>query len=166
MTFTTNEPGKRISKDAIKVWRITNLIIHLIVLVIGIGLITAAFYFNWYQWIKITFLVLFGLEILSLIWDVAIEPVLLQRYWRYDISSEYVQIKHGVFYVKHTMMPMTKVQYVTAKQGPLLRKYKLYTLQLGTMSSSFDIPALPEDTALALRSQIADYAKIKEVEDL
>jgi len=161
-----NDPNKSISKDAIKVWRITNLFIQIIAIIIGIGLIWASIYFNWYYWIKITLIVLLAIDILLSLWDILIEPVLLQRYWRYDISSEYVQIKHGIFNIKQTIMPMTKVQYVTAKQGPLLRKYQLYTLQIGTMSTSIDIPALPEQTALTLRSKIAEYAKIKEVEDL
>ena len=166
MTPTMNDPNKSISKDAIKVWRITNLFIQIIAIIIGIGLIWASIYFNWYYWIKITLIVLLAIDILLSLWDILIEPVLLQRYWRYDISSEYVQIKHGIFNIKQTIMPMTKVQYVTAKQGPLLRKYQLYTLQIGTMSTSIDIPALPEQTALTLRSKIAEYAKIKEVEDL
>ncbi|HLR51987.1 MAG TPA: PH domain-containing protein [Candidatus Avamphibacillus sp.] len=166
MTPTMNEPNKSISKDAIKVWRITNLIINIIMIIIGIGLIGASFYFDWYRWIQITLAVLLAIGFILSIWDIFIEPVLLQRYWRYDISSEYVQIKHGILNMKQTIMPMTKVQYVTAKQGPLLRKYQLYTLQIGTMSTSIDIPALPEQTALTLRSKIVEYAKIKEVEDL
>lgn len=161
-----NEPSQPISKDAIKVWRISNLFTQIIVILVGVGLIVASAYFDWYRWVKITLIVLLIIDMILFIWDIFIEPVLMQRYWRYDVSSEYIQIKHGIFKIKHTIAPMTKVQYVTAEQGPLLRKYQLYTIQIGTMSSSINIPALPEQEALNLRLQIANYAKIKEVEDI
>lgn len=166
MNLTMKEPNNKISTDAVKVWKISNIITTCVMVIIGIGLIVASDYFNWYHWIKVTLIILFVLGLLLSIWDIFFEPVLLQRYWRYDISSEYIQIKHGIFNKELTIMPMTKVQYVTAEQGPILRKYQLYTLEIGTMSSTIDIPALPEQTALSLRAQIAEYAKVKEVEEL
>src|SRR5690625_1278362 len=161
-----SEPSQPISKEAINVWRINNLIIQCIVIIIGIGLIVASAYFNWYRWVQVTLVAFLMVDILLAIWDIFIEPVLRQRYWRYEVGSEYIQIKHGIFNIKHTIAPMTKVQYVTAEQGPLLRKYQLYTIHVGTMSSSINIPALPDQEALKLRSQIAEYARIKEVDDV
>lgn len=59
---------------------------------------------------------------------------------------------------------MTKIQSVATEQGPILRKYGLYSVSVETMGSSHTIPALPKDVAVELRNQIAQYAKIKEVE--
>lgn len=164
--FLVEQPDQRISQDAVTVWRISNTIVHGIILLIGAGLLISSIYFNWYGWITVTISILLALDALSAIWEIAIEPVLRQRYWRYAISSDYVQIKHGIFNTKQTIAPMTKIQYVTAKQGPILRKYQLYTIEVGTMNSSISIPAIPEAEALTLRSEIANYAKLKEVEDL
>ncbi|WP_217586164.1 PH domain-containing protein [Lentibacillus saliphilus] len=158
------EPDRRIAEDAVKVWRISNTITHLIIALIGIGLITAGYYYDWKNWIVIIFFVLVTLDVLFAIWDIFIEPVLTQRYWRYDINAEFIQIKHGIFKIHHTIAPMTKVQYVTAQQGPLLRRYGLQTLEVGTMNTPIKIPALPKEEAIALRGQIAEYAKIKEAE--
>jgi len=161
-----NEPIHPIAQDAIKVWRISNTISQIIIILVGLGLIVSSIYFDWYRWIQITLIILLAVDMLMSIWDIFIEPTLLQKYWRYDVNSEYVQMKHGIFKVKHIIAPMTKVQYVNTEQGPILRKYNLYTVEIGTMSSSFSIPALPEQEALRLRSQIAEYAKIKEVENV
>lgn len=166
MDNTVKEPDKHISIDAVKVWRITNTIEHGVLLLIGTGLLGAGIYFEWFGWVIITLSSLLVFDILLAIWEIGIQPVLLQRFWRYDINSDYVQIKHGIFKVTQTVAPMTKVQYVTAEQGPILRKYGLYTIEVGTMCSGINIPAIPEQEALTLRTEIANYAKLKEVEDL
>lgn len=166
MNNTVDKPTKRISKDAVKVWRITNTIEHMIVILVLIGLLGSGLYFDWFGWIVVVLSILLALDLLFSIWEIVFQPVLLQRYWRYEINSDYVQTKHGIFKVTQTVAPMTKVQFVTAEQGPILRKYGLYTIEVGTMSSSIHIPAIPEQEAFALRNEIASYAKIKEVEEL
>lgn len=160
------EPANKISKDAVKVWRISNFLGQLITILIGGSLIWVGIYFNWYQWIVIVLSILLFIDIIYALWEVVFQPTLLQKYWRYHIDEEFIQMKYGVFITKHLIIPMTKVQYVEAKQGPLLRKYNLHTLSIGTMQSSSSIPALPEQEALALRKQIAHHAKIKEVEEI
>lgn len=162
--FLIHEPINRISKRAINVWRISNLMGHLIFLAILAGLIWAGYHFTWYHWMIVVLWVLSGLTFISGIWSVLMEPPLLYKYWRYGIDEEYVRLTQGVLTRKHHVIPMTKVQYVGAEQGPILRKYKLYTVTIGTMRSSHEIPALPEEEAFKLRNQIANHAKIKEVE--
>lgn len=161
---TIPQPENQISKDAITVWRITNITVDAIALVILIGLHWAGIHFNWFHWITAILWILIGLTIIFAIWDVLIEPRVLYKYWRFGMTEEFVQLKHGVFSHKHIVIPMTKIQYVEATQGPLLRKYGLYTITVGTMRSSHAIPALPETQAFLLRDSIAERARLKEVE--
>lgn len=158
------EPTKRISKNAVTVWRITNALIDLIGILIGIGLLWASYTFDWYRWIVIVLWVLLILAPLFAIWSVIIEPKLLHRYWRYGIDQNYVRLRYGIINRTEAVVPMTKIQYVEANQGPLMRRYNLYSLTIGTMSSSHDIPALPKEEAFALRDQISHHAKLNEVE--
>ncbi|MFC0300244.1 PH domain-containing protein [Virgibacillus soli] len=159
-----NEPNHRIAKEAIAVWRISSVISQVIVLIIGGALIWASYNFHWYAWIPTVLWVLLGIDIVYACWEVTIEPKLKQKYWRYGISEEFVKIKQGIFHKSYTVIPMTKVQYVEAEQGPILRKYKLHAIHIGTMTSSHTIPALPDEEALQLREKIAHLAKLKEVE--
>ncbi len=92
------------------------------------------------------------------------EAVFLYRSWRYDVDEEFLQLKSGVFIEKHKLVPMTKIQSVGTKHGPILRKYGLCSVSIQTMGSHHTITALPKETAAQLRNQIAHYAKIKEVE--
>ncbi|MGE6377665.1 PH domain-containing protein [Peribacillus muralis] len=157
-------PTKKISKQAVKVWRMSEAIIHLIIIAILFLLLIADNYFAWKEWIG---WMLIGFVLLSLfhsIWSIFIEPILLQKYWRYDVNEEFIHTKRGAWYETHELIPMTKVQSVKLDQGPFLRKYNLYSLSIGTMGDSHEIPAIPEKEAYELRDKIAYYAKIKEVD--
>lgn len=59
---------------------------------------------------------------------------------------------------------MEKVEYVRIEQGPVLRRYDLYNLEVGTTTSNHKIPAIPSDIAQSLKVEIATFAKIKETD--
>ncbi|AMM91605.1 PH domain-containing protein [Peribacillus simplex] len=157
-------PTKKISKESVKVWRMTEAITNFITLAVFCILLYVDDYFAWKEWIG---WILYGLITLSFfhaIWSIFIEPILLQKYWRYDVNEEFIQTKRGAWSETHELIPMTKVQSVKLNQGPFLRKYNLYSLSIGTMGDSHDIPAIPEKEAYELRDKIAHFAKIKEVD--
>lgn len=162
--YELQEPTRKISKDAIKVWRITNTIVDVIALIVFAALLWSSYQFDWFHWVIIILWILLILTPVFAIWSIIIEPKLKQRYWRYDIDENYVRLRHGIFNRIDAVIPMTKIQYVEANQGPLLRRYNLHSLTVGTMSVSHDIPALPKEEAYALRDQISHHAKLKEVE--
>ncbi|WHY86617.1 PH domain-containing protein [Neobacillus novalis] len=158
-----NGPQKRLSKDAVKVWIISETITSII------GFITLGIFlyldyrFSWKEWIGWILKGLLLISVLSAVWS-WIKSFLLYKSWRYDVSEEFLQLKSGVLYEKHQLVPMTKIQSVATNQGPVLRKYGLCSVSIETIASAHAIPALPKQTAIELRNQIAHYAKIKEVE--
>ncbi|MNJ45424.1 PH domain-containing protein [Paenibacillus bouchesdurhonensis] len=156
-------PQQRLSKDAVKVWIISELITNIIGFMILAILLYLDYRYSWKAWIGWILIGFTVFSVLSTIWSV-INPFLLYKNWRYDVSEEFLQLKSGVWVEKHQLVPMTKIQSVATKQGPLLRRYGLCSLSIETMGSSHAIPALPKEVASELRNQIAHYAKIKEVE--
>ncbi|SDZ08762.1 hypothetical protein SAMN05421736_10628 [Evansella caseinilytica] len=163
MCVQLNVPQKRLSKDAVKVWLIREAIGNSIwFLILGVTLYLNHL-FSWKEWIG---WILIGIVILSVpftVWSF-IKPFLLYKNWRYDVDEEFLQLKSGALIEEYQLVPMTKVQAVATTQGPLLRKYGLYSISIETLGSSHGIPALPKEVAIALRNQIAQYAKVKEVE--
>lgn len=166
MYLTIEDPKEHISKDAVKVWRIANTIGHLAGLAVFLVLIACAEIFGWYSWIHITLYIATVILILSAIYSIFVEPIYLQRTWRYQIDSEFIQLKHGKWQVNHTIIPMEKVEYVRTEQGPLLRRYNLYTIAVGTTTSNHTIPAIPSEQANIIKSQIATYAKIQDTDPM
>ncbi|WP_338752640.1 PH domain-containing protein [Bacillus sp. FJAT-52991] len=164
MYSKTKPPQRVISSDAVKVWRMTEIISDLIILAVLSLLYVLCYYFDWKEWIGWILIGLAALTVIAAIWGIVFGPKLKQKYWRYDVNEEFIQIKHGVWNEVHVLVPMTKVQSVELNQGPFLRKYELYSISVGTMGTTHEIPAVPKDEAYELRDQIAYYAKIKEVE--
>lgn len=161
---TINNPKHPIATEAITVWRVGAIITHCISIIVLAGLIWASKTYDWYHWVNTVLWVLLALDLLSTIWSIVIEPVRTQKSWHYGINTDFITLNYGVFTETSIIIPMTKVQFVKAEQGPLLRKYHLYTLSIGTMRSTHDLPMLPEKVALALRNQIVEHANIKEKE--
>jgi uncharacterized protein len=162
MYLNIEEPTEKISIDAVKVWRITNTLGHLLALIIIAILVVCSSMFGWFEWINIVLYILGGLAILSAVFSIVIEPIYLQRTWRYQIDQQFVQLKHGKWQVKHTLIPMEKVEYVRSEQGPLMRMFNLYKIEIGTTTSNHVIPGIPSEEAKLLKAQIATYAKIQD----
>lgn len=157
-------PENRLSKDSVKVWIISGIISYSIWLILFAVLLYVDFRFSWYEWIGWILIGITSLIALSGIWSIFIKPYLLYKNWRYAANEEFLQLKFGALYEEHQLVPMTKIQSVSTKQGPILRKYGLYSISIETMGFSHVIPTLPKDVAFELRNRIAHFAKIKEVE--
>jgi len=153
-----------ISQRAIPVWRLTNIIAEVIFYLIIVGLLWASYYFDWYRWAVIVLWLLVTVIPFGMLWSICFEPKFKQRHWKYGINEHFIYLKYGKFFATETVIPMTKVQFVEAEQGPLLRKYQLYTITIGTLGEKHTIPALSDEEAFSLRAQIASHARLKEVE--
>ncbi|MCM3783466.1 PH domain-containing protein [Neobacillus mesonae] len=165
MYSQTKEPQNRLADNAVRIWRISGILSN----VAGFILLGVLFfldsYFSWYPWIGWILIGLTVLSVLYAVWEILIRPKLLYSHWRYDVSEQFLQLKFGTLTEVHQLIPMSKIQSVATRQGPLLRKYNLYAISVETMGSSHNIPVLPEQVAVELRDQIAYYAKIKEVDE-
>ncbi|MGI2328291.1 PH domain-containing protein [Planococcus sp. YIM B11945] len=165
MYIQIDEPKQKISPDAIRVWRMVNAIMEITAFMVISGLLFAGYAFDWKSWIVWIFWALLVLNVCSAIYSIGIEPVFIQKTWRYEIDEDHIQLQHGRFEKHHTLIPMAKVEYVSTNQGPFLRKYGLYDLTIGTVTSSHKIPAIPKEEALALRAKIGFLAKIKDSDE-
>jgi membrane protein YdbS with pleckstrin-like domain len=162
MYLHIEEPTEKISTDAVKMWRISNSLGHLTALILIAVLIGCSNMFGWFGWINIVLYIIGGLAILSALFSILIEPIYLQRTWRYQIDHQFVQLMHGKWQVKHTLIPMEKVEYVRSEQGPIMRMFNLYKIEIGTTTSNHVIPGIPSEEARLLKAQIATYAKVQD----
>ena len=163
MKPTIKEPSQKISPKAVKLWRIHDVITYSIFLCLLGILILLKYHYEWKDWIGFILYLIIGIVIICSIFEISILPIYRQKTWRYEIDEQYIQLKHGGILMKnYLIIPMTKVQYVHTHQGPLLRKFGLSTVKIGTMASVHEIPAIPDEQATELREDIACLARIKE----
>ncbi|MEC1012010.1 PH domain-containing protein [Bacillus altitudinis] len=153
------QPQRQISLNGLKVWRLQNGIISLIFLFIIIGVFVASYYFQWPYWIGA---ILFGLWILQVIFGIWLIPKIRHHIWRYEVFENEIEIQHGLIRVTRVIVPMVRVQHVDTSQGPLLRRYRLASVQISTAATVHDIPALELEEADELRDYISRLARVTE----
>jgi uncharacterized protein len=153
------EPENRISNKALTVWKISGLINCSITWIISIAVLVLTFIFDWTYW------VLGALIIFSLIQSylaIFLIPSVKWKRWRYEVRNTEIDIQSGIFVIKRTLIPMIRVQHVETKQGPLLRKYDLASVEISTAATLHVIPALDLAEADELRHFISRMASVEE----
>lgn len=153
------QPKNRIAQDAVKAWRIGEGILMFILSLFIITYGIMAKIFGWsflYLWIGIGVTLILSYLLIVLI------PKIRWLRWRYEIYSSEIYLQHGLIIVTRTLVPMIRVQHVDTKQGPILKKFGLATVQISTAATVHEIPALVEEDAANLRDAIAELARVGE----
>ncbi|ASB90951.1 UPF0699 transmembrane protein YdbS [Bacillus sonorensis] len=154
-----SEPKNQISREGVKVWKISASITSCILFLMAAGLFTLTVFFKWPLWIGILGAVLWlGISVIIIF----IIPNIRHRIWRYEVHENEIDIQHGIFVVTRVIVPMVRVQHVDTSQGPLLRKYNLASVQITTAATTHSIPALDMEEADQLRDFISRLARVTE----
>ncbi len=93
---------------------------------------------------------------------VAVVPKVRWIRWRYEVLEDEIYLRHGLWIRKRTLIPMTRVQHVDTKAGPILRAFGLSTVTVATAGGEHEIPALSDEVADGLRDRIAALARVTE----
>ncbi|MBO1910296.1 PH domain-containing protein [Sporosarcina sp. 6E9] len=159
------EPSKRLSKEIIPSMRWGALISVAVEFVIAGILYGVSIYFAWPDWVNWILLFVAVVIVAGAIWSIGLRPFFVFKNTRYEVSEEFLQLKSGAFHEVYELVPMTKIQAVSTHQGPILRRFNLYSIAIETMGSSHAIAGLPKQVAIDVRNQIAHLAKIREVDE-
>lgn len=153
------EPKNQISRNGVKVWKISAAITSFVLFLIAAGLFTVTVIFKWPIWIGILgAIVWLGISVFIIF----IIPNIRHRIWRYEVHENEIDIQHGIFVVTRVIVPMVRVQHVDTSQGPLLRKYNLASVEISTAATTHSIPVLDVEEADQLRDSISRLARVTE----
>jgi hypothetical protein len=92
--------------------------------------------------------------------ETAISPGLRYRYWRYEIRSDEVDLQHGFLVKTRQLVPMSRIQHVDTRRGPLQQRFGLASVVFYTAAGAMEIPALSQEVAADVRNRIAELAKV------
>ena len=153
------DPSERIDGRAVIVWRIAGAL-NALFPVMGAsavsGLALAGLAPGWVTWPAA------AAAVMITVLAVGIVPKVRWIRWRYEVSDDEVYLRHGLVIRKRTLIPMTRVQHVDTKAGPLLRAFGLSTVTVATAGGEHEIPALSDEVADRLRDRIAALARVTE----
>ena len=153
------QPVNRISEKGLRVWRLYGIIQTLLVLLLAIGAGVLTYIFEWTWWI---YAIAGGVVIIYAYLFIYLFPKIKWLRWRYEVRESEIELQHGLFIVKRTLIPMVRVQHVDTSQGPILRKYNLAGITISTAATNHEIPALVMEEADELRSRISVLARVAE----
>ncbi|MCY9187617.1 PH domain-containing protein [Bacillus mojavensis] len=151
------QPKNQISPDGLKVWRLQEIMISAVCLLIVIAVAVLSYFFHWPYWISG---VLCAVWLLGSVVTVYLIPKVRHKVWRYEVHENEIDIQSGIFVVTRVIVPMVRVQHVDTSQGPLLRKYNLATVKIFTAATVHSIPALEMKEADQLRDSISRLARV------
>lgn len=150
------EPQQRLPEKAISAWRVGGMLRSLFIWLIPLGFWLFDTQNSISIWIYITLLVVaLLLSLLFIFWI----PAIRWRRWRYDIDEHEIDLQRGLIVVQRTLVPINRVQHVDTRQGPILRNYNLSDVVITTAATTHQIPALTDEIADTVRSNISTFAR-------
>ena len=151
------EPAERLDPRAKTLWRISNVLGTLPLLVGG------AFGSSILLRVVEVPLLLGVLPFLAaaalVVVFVGVVPGLRWRRWRYEIREDEVDLQRGIFWVSRTLVPLARIQHVDTRQGPLQRRFGLATVVFYTAAGPNEIPELSAPVADRVRDRIAELTR-------
>jgi membrane protein YdbS with pleckstrin-like domain len=83
------------------------------------------------------------------------------RHWRYAVTEEGVELRHGVLVRHESSVPHFRVQHIDIEQGPLDRWRGIVKLTISTASPASDgqLPGIEPHRAEELRARILERAE-------
>ena len=76
-----------------------------------------------------------------------VEPEVVYRRYRYRIDDEKVDLRRGVVFITHSMVPIERIHQVDVSRGPINRAFGLADVQITTAGGTVTIEHLEEDVA-------------------
>jgi membrane protein YdbS with pleckstrin-like domain len=147
----TPEPSRTLASEALWVWRGEQLIGWGVAVVIGMAVAA--------QLDGALAVLARVVPVIGLVVSVALVPSLRWRHWRWEVRPEAIDIRHGTFTIRRTLVPMLRVQHVDTRRGPVDQTLDLATVVVHTAAGSHTIPLLRVGDAAEVRDRIAELAR-------
>jgi uncharacterized protein len=90
---------------------------------------------------------------------VVVVPELRWRRWRYEIRDDEIDLQHGTWTVKRTLIPIRRVQHVGTEVSWLQGELGLAEVTFHTAAGATTIPAIAGGEAEPVRRRVAELAK-------
>ena len=138
---------EKLDEKAILSWRISRIISFLFIFITLGGVLLFLNNADLENKYKNYIYIAIGLLLLYKLIGIILYPIIEYQQWRYAITQDKVEIRHGIFFITTTVIPIIRVQHITISRGPIYRKLGLSSVKIFLASGSFDIEGLGEDTA-------------------
>lgn len=156
---------QRVDKKAKIKWRFSRIIALIFAVIPFAAIVLAIFYGigadEGSETMKIIGWIAAGIIVLVQLLSIFIYPPIEYIQWAYMIAPDRIEIKKGIFYRTHTVIPISRIQHVAVTQGVLQRPFKLSTVQIHTAGDVMEIQELSTDVAEEICSRLQKRVNVK-----
>ena len=153
-------PANQLDPKVKTVWRINDAIWLTVVFLCCFVPFAIAAAVEPASWIVIVLAAIAVVYVVCLVvWLGVLPPIRFVR-WRYELSSDYLDIARGIVWRKRFIIPFIRVQNTDTRQGPILRAFGLASVTVATAAGEHEIPGLGSDVAEQLRDRAAELARL------
>ncbi|MEJ7838833.1 MAG: PH domain-containing protein [Thermomicrobiales bacterium] len=154
------EPEQKLDPRAKRQWYLEELVFWGIVVPIVAAIAIGITLWRDSSWLWPSLVI--GVFLLLAITSTFLSPNIRYRQWRYEIRESEVDLKHGILTQTRQLVPMSRIQHVDTRRGPLQRRFGLSSVILFTAAGAIEIPALSVEIAADVRDRIATLANVHE----
>ena len=83
-----------------------------------------------------------------------VEPQITYMRYRYRMDDDKIEVRRGIVYITHEMVPIERVHQVDVSEGPINRIYGLANVNITTAGGVVTIEYLKSDVAEAIASKL------------
>ena len=153
-----NDSLQPLDPRAVTLWRIGGGISTVVwSVVISLATVPAIYALDG-QWMPVVAGAL-ALVFVNALLRIAVIPPIRYRLWRYQLRADQLFLQRGWLVVRRTLIPLVRVQNVDTVQGPIARRFDLWSVVVFTAANAQSIPALSKEQADHLRETIAELAR-------
>ncbi|MDP9432505.1 MAG: PH domain-containing protein [Actinomycetota bacterium] len=124
---------RRLTPAVHRVWHLQNAAGGVVFAAVAAGVLRLPFVpSEWREWEPAVLTFIAAITIV----EAAVLVPARYRYYRYAVLADSLAISRGRAFVRRTVLPLHHILYVETSQGPLLRRFGLYDVQLGTIAGT------------------------------
>lgn len=83
-------------------------------------------------------------------------PIVFYKRYRYRMDDEKVEVRKGILYISHVLVPIERVHQVDVNAGPVNRLFGLADVSITTAGGVVTIQFLEEDVAESIATKLND----------
>lgn len=129
---------------------------NLIGIIIAVVIIFAALHFS-ESWFPdnhgLVNIALYAILAILVVYGI-VEPEIMYRRYRYRMDDEKIEVRRGIVYITHAMVPIERVHQVDVSEGPINRMYGLANVNITTAGGVVTIEYLKEDVAEGIAAKL------------
>ncbi len=84
-------------------------------------------------------------------------PRVFYDHYRYRIDDDKVEVRRGIIFIRHTLVPVERIHQVQVGSGPIRRSFGLADVSVTTAGGTAYIEYLEKDVAESIASNLNDY---------